>query len=52
MITIGKIFGIEANYYIAEAEYPEGEGEEEEEEPPAQEQVIHYSMTITITTIL
>ena len=38
----GKMFGIEANYYIAEAEYQEGEGEDEEEdEPPPQEQVIH-----------
>lgn len=35
----GKMFGIEANYYIAEAEYQEGEGEDEEEdEPPPQEQ--------------
>lgn len=35
----GKIFGLEANYYIAEAEYQEGEGEEEEEDTPQQEQV-------------
>ena len=36
------MFGIEANYYIAEVEYQEGEGEEEdEEEAPPQEQVTH-----------
>ncbi|XP_065882304.1 radial spoke head protein 6 homolog A-like [Dysidea avara] len=34
----GKVFGLEANYYIAEAEYQEGEGEEEEEDTPQQEQ--------------
>jgi radial spoke head protein 4A len=28
----GKIYGIEANYIIAEAEYQEGQGEEDEEE--------------------
>ena len=42
IILLGKIFGIEANYYIAEVEFPEGEGEgedEDEEEAPAQEQV-------------
>lgn len=30
--TPGKMFGTERDYLIAEAEYPEGEGEEEEEE--------------------
>ncbi len=30
--TQGKLFGTERDYLIAEAEYPEGEGEEEEEE--------------------
>ena len=29
---LGKIFGLEANYIIAEAEYRDGEGEDEEEE--------------------
>ena len=29
---VGKLFGTEANYIVAEAEYQEGEGEEEEEE--------------------
>lgn len=29
---IGKIFGIESNYYIAEVEFREGEEEDEEEE--------------------
>jgi len=37
--VLGKIFGLEANYYVAEAEYQEGEGEEEEEDSPQQEQV-------------
>ena len=29
---LGKIFGIQANYYIAEGEFREGEGEDEESE--------------------
>ncbi len=30
--TIGKIFGLENNYYVAEVDYREGGLEEEEEE--------------------
>lgn len=33
----GKIFGTEQNYYVAEAEYREGEEEEEEEEEQEEE---------------
>jgi len=33
----GKIFGTEQNYYIAEVEYREGDGEEEEEEEAEEE---------------
>lgn len=48
LFIAGKIFGIEANYYIAEAEYIEGEGEEEEEEDaPPQEQVIVITIVNT-----
>ncbi len=43
----GKILGLKQNYYVAEAEFPEGEyetdisddDEEEEEEDPAEEKV-------------
>ena len=31
MVLSGKVFGTEADYIIAEAEFPEGEGEEPEE---------------------
>ena len=45
LLIAGKLFGIEANYYIAEAEYQEGEGEEEEEEegPPQEQVCISYN---------
>lgn len=32
MHILGKIFGLEGNYIIAEGEFREGEGEEEEAE--------------------
>ena len=32
LLPLGKLFGIENNYYIAEVEYREGEEEEEDEE--------------------
>lgn len=34
----GKIFGTRANYFIAEAEYQEGEGEQEDEEEEDKEE--------------
>ena len=46
--SIGKVFGIESNYYIAEVEYREGEEEEEEEE----EEVIKTGSESLMTNII
>ena len=40
IIFVGKVFGIESNYYIAEVEYREGEEEEEEEEEEVRWKVV------------
>lgn len=45
-MTIGKIFGIESNYYVAEVEYREGEEEEEEED----EEVMNHLFVDVQTT--